>query len=134
MTSIGIWIMMTSKASEIITEAQQILNHPPAPFKGGNLRDTGNGFRRIDKQVNAIVAIAKYKFKWRRKTLFDYILKTFPEMEVRLSPREKKYSMTSALYQIMDGRQKSTIIKRLDQIQKHNREIKQHDQRRTCTG
>jgi len=108
---------MTSKASEIITEAQQILEKS----KIEGVKFTGNGFRRIDKQVNAIIAIAKYKFKWRRSTLFRYILGTFPELEVRLTPREKKYSMTSALYQIMDGRQKSTIIKRLDQIQKRNR-------------
>ena len=90
------------------------------------MKYVGNGYRRIDRQVNAIIAIAKYKFRWRRSTLFRYILNTFPELEVRLTPREKKYSITSALYQIMDGRQKSTIIKRLDQIQKRNRKENQH--------
>jgi len=110
-----------NKAAEIITEAKNILHSAEfTPTKSG-LRDVGNGFRRIDTQVNAIVAIAKYKLKWKRRALFNYILGTFPELEARMTERETRYSITSALYQIMDGRQKSTIIKRLDQIQKKNR-------------
>lgn len=113
--------MILNKAAEIITEAKNILHSAEfTPTKSG-LRDVGNGFRRIDTQVNAIVAIAKYKLKWKRRALFNYILGTFPELEARMTERETRYSITSALYQIMDGRQKSTIIKRLDQIQKKNR-------------
>lgn len=111
---------MPDKATEIVTEAKQILEKS----KSEGMKFTGNGYRRIDRQVNCIVAIAKYKFKWRRSTLFRYILNTFPELEDRLTPREMRYSITSALYQIMDGRQKSTIIKRLDQIQKRNKTLK----------
>ncbi len=108
---------VANKADEILTEAQDILKKSRA----SGLKFTGNGFQHIDKQVRRIVRIAKYKFHWSRKSLFGYILKSFPELESRLKPDEIKYSKTSALYQLMTSQEKSLIIKRLEQIEKKNK-------------
>jgi hypothetical protein len=108
---------MQNKAEEIVKEANKILEQSST----GGMVFTGNGYQNIDKQVRTIIRIAKYKFGWSRSALFTYILQTCPELRERLTNREIKNSKTSALYQIMNSKQKSLVIQRLDQIQKRNK-------------
>ncbi len=90
--------------AEILAEAYQIL------------ADT-----TVNSQVNKIVAIARYRFRWSRKALFNFILETFPDLKDGLSERQIKFHTTSALYAAMDSTQKSKIIQRLEQIEKRNK-------------
>lgn len=106
-----------NKAEDIVKEANKILEESGT----GGMVFTGNGYQHIDKQVRTIVRIAKYKLSWKRSAIFSYILETCPELRERLTTHEIKNSKTSALYQLMDSKQKSLVIKRLDQIQKRNR-------------
>lgn len=105
-----------TKGESIVSEANEILSHPSDKYIL-----TDNGYQVIDKQVKRIVKIAKYNFHWSRKALFNFILKTHESLKPRLKPEEIKYSKTSALYQLMDSKQKSLVIKRLDQIERRNR-------------
>lgn len=105
-----------NKSTDIITEAQNILKK--AQFD--HMVQTGNGFRRVDRQVNQIVKLAKHTFRWKRKALFNYIMQTCPDLKSQLSDHEIKYYDTSALYRLMSKAQKSKVIQRLDQIKKRN--------------
>jgi hypothetical protein len=108
--------------NEILTEAQQILDAE----RSRDIKFTGNGFQYVDRQIRAIIRVAKYKLRWKRSSIFSYILESCPELRERLNVHEIKHSKTSALFQLMDSSQKSLVIKRLDQIQKHNKEKNQN--------
>lgn len=112
-------LQQENKAQDIINEAQQILSQP-----ADGLKPTGDGFRRVDSQVNTIIRIAKYKLHWTRSSIFSFMLETCPEYRKRLTDHEIKHSKTSALFQLMTSADKSLVIKRLDQIQKRNKTYK----------
>lgn len=104
-----------TKSQELINEANAILSQPAS-----GLKLTGDGFRRVDKQVNTIIRIAKYKLHWKRSSIFSFMLETCPEYRKRLTDHEIKHSKTSALFMLMTSADKSLVIKRLDQIQKRD--------------
>lgn len=108
---------MNNKAEDIVKEANKILEQSGT----GGMVFTGNGYQHVDKQVRTIIRVAKYKLGWKRSSLFSYILETCPELRERLTNQEIKHSKTSALYTLMDSKQKSLVIQRLDQIQKRNK-------------
>jgi len=74
----------------------------------------------VDRQINKIIAIAKYKFWWGRKAIFNYCIKTVPGCDERVSEKERMRYSTSALFQKLTKAEKSLIIQRLEQIEKRN--------------
>jgi RecG-like helicase len=78
--------------------------------------------RNTDKQrqIKKITKIYKYKFGWSRKTLFLYVMKTMPEVVEFITEESlKSYNLTQ-LYAAMEKKQLSTLIKKLEQIEKRN--------------
>lgn len=101
----------------MIEKVQEILAEESEKMTG--FIYTGNGYVQFDKQIKAIHAI-KNKLRWKRKTLFIYILKCFEDDELknRLTPKEIRYHNLSAVYTLLDTKQKSLIIKRMDLMKK----------------
>ncbi len=86
--------------------------------------------RNTDKQrqIKKITKIYKYKFGWSRKTIFIYIMRTMPEVIENIpEPTLKSYNLTQ-LYAAMNKRQLSTLIKKLEQIEKRNESRKVEDE------
>ncbi len=97
----------------MLEKVNEILADESAKMAG--FKDTGNGFVRYDKQVSTIHAISK-KMNWKRAKLFNYILKSFKDDELknRLTEKEIKYHNLSAVYKLLDVSQKRLIIQRMD--------------------
>lgn len=112
---------------KILDEAYRLLNESvKEPLMKGLSKpegaiQTGNGFRVVDKQVRTITAIWK-RFKWKRKSIFNFICSNTPGLEAQLQPADKKFYKLSALYSKMSKAEKSKIISMLDAIQKRNKE------------
>lgn len=86
--------------------------------------------RNTDKQrqIKKITKIYKYKFGWSRKTIFLYVMKSMPEVVTSINEDSiKGYNLTQ-LYAAMDKRQLSTLIKKLEQIEKRNESRKVEDE------
>lgn len=79
-----------------------------------------NDDRPADKQINKIIAIAKYKFHWGRKAIFNYILESVKDSGLRVTIEDAKHYKYSALLQTLSVSEKSLVIKRLEQIEKRN--------------
>lgn len=75
-----------------------------------------------DGQRRAIIKICKYTFNWSQEATFSYILETCPEHRKRLSPWEIQHSKLGKLYGLLTAQEADKIIKRLDQIKKHNKQ------------
>lgn len=101
----------------MIEKVNEILAEESAKMTG--YRNTGNGFVKYDKQVSAIFAISK-KLQMKRARLFNYILKSFTDAELkdRLTEKELKYHNLTAVFQLLDITQKSHVIKRLDAMKR----------------
>ena len=86
--------------------------------------------RQTDKQrqIKKITRIYKYKFGWSRKTLFLYVMKTMPEVVSNITEESLKNYNLSQLYAAMDKRSLSTLIKKLEQIEKRNESRKVEDE------
>lgn len=79
-------------------------------------------FQEEDKQAGMIYGIAgKRGFKWSRKAIFNYCVKSCPELGEILERRDwgKGYAL-SKLLRFMSVDQKSHVIKRLLMIEKNN--------------
>jgi len=102
----------------MIDKINEILADESAKMVG--FKDTGNGFVQYDKQVSTIHAISK-KLNWKRAKLFNYILKSFndDELKTRLTEKEIKYHNLSAVYKLLDVSQKRLIIQRMDLMKKN---------------
>lgn len=100
----------------MIDKVREILDGEASKMVG--FKNTGNGFILYDKQVAAITAL-KYKLKYSRAHLFNFILKLFPGLKDRLTAQEIKYYKVSALYKLLDASEKSMIIKKMDLIKKN---------------
>ena len=86
--------------------------------------------RETDKQrqIKKITKIYKYKFGWSRKTLFLYVMRSMPEIVENITEDSlKSYNLTQ-LYAAMDKKQLSTLIKKLEQIEKRNESRKVEDE------
>ncbi len=68
-----------------------------------------------DKQINLILAITKHQWKWSRKAIFMYIVKTCPNVP---SSDIKNFS-TSKLFERMTTSEKSLVIKRVLAMKKN---------------
>jgi len=101
---------------ELVVSAKEILN---SSLPEGAV-DTGNGFIIRDKQVSTITAITR-RLNWKRKAVFNFILRYFPDHRERLKAAELKSCKLSALYSLMNKAEKSNIISRLDSIQNRNK-------------
>lgn len=78
--------------------------------------------RPADKQINKIIAIARYKFHWGRKAIFNYICESVHDAGIRVTIEDAKHYKYSALLQTLTTAEKSLVIKRLEQIEKRNGE------------
>lgn len=113
-----------TKPEEIIQQANDILRK-----KGiEDAVQTADGMIYKDRQVCKIVRIAKYKFHWKRKTIFDKILEFNPELAELLFDEDKRFHKTSSLYRLMSKEQKSHFIKFLEQIEKTNERRSEQDE------
>lgn len=74
----------------------------------------------VDRQINKIIAVAKYKFQWKRKNIFNYCVESVPGCDGRISERGRRNYATSELFQKLTKAEKSHIIQRLEQIEKRN--------------
>lgn len=77
--------------------------------------------KMTDRQRAAIIKIAKYKFNWSNEALFSYIAEMFPNYLKHLTNWEIKNSKLYKLFGRLTAKDADRIIKRLDQIQKRNK-------------
>lgn len=87
--------------SEAVKEAREIIN-------------------RKDKQIALIIRIAKYQFRWGRKTIFKFAMKHTNELAERLPDEVKKNYVTTRLFAAMSRAEKSHLIQVLEQIERRN--------------
>lgn len=73
-----------------------------------------------DRQVNLIIRIAKYKFGWGRKALFEFCLKHVEGLEKRMPEEALKNYSTTRLFAGMSRAEKSHIIQVLEKIERRN--------------
>lgn len=71
-----------------------------------------------DRQRRAIIALTKYKLNMSPDAAFTYILDTFPEKRRRLTEWEIKHSRLTKLFSLLDKKEASKLIKRLDSFYK----------------
>jgi hypothetical protein len=108
------------KAEALINEAKEIIRKEIIK----DAIQTGDGFKVRDRQINKIYAIAKYKFHWKRSSIFSFMLETCPEHRERLTGPEIKRSKLSALFSLMSSGDKYKVIKRLTLIEARNKKSK----------
>ena len=94
--------------NDIVTEAKKIINKP-------------------DRQINKIIKIAKYNFKWGRKAIYNFILRNIPGLIERTDEASRKFYSTRKLFAAMSKSEKSQIIKILEQIERRNNEKRQNN-------
>lgn len=74
----------------------------------------------VDKQINKIIAIAKYKFHWKRKAIFNYICDSVHDAGIRVTMEDARHYKYSSLLGSLSIEEKSLVIKRLEKIEKRN--------------
>lgn len=82
--------------------------------------------RTADKQrqIKKITKIYKYNFGWSRKTFMLFFLKSIPELKGEITEDALKHSNLTSLYATADKKQLSTIIKKLEMIERRNESAK----------
>lgn len=82
-------------------------------------RTKAGTLRKIDRQVNKIIAITKYKFGWSRKAIYKFCIQYIePDKYEKVHFECGKAYSTSKLFQHLSQEQKSSIIKRLEKIER----------------
>lgn len=74
-----------------------------------------------DKQVSRIIKIAKYKFHWRRKAIYEFITGHIEGLTERIPETAQKHYSTTRMFAAMSRPEKSKIIQILEQIERRNR-------------
>lgn len=92
--------------TDIIEQANQLLNEAS---------------QMKTRQIKKIVKIARYNFRWKRSAIFEFIVKTFPELIGQVPIDFQNTYNTSALYAAMSKEQLRTIIQRLEAIERRNK-------------
>jgi hypothetical protein len=83
--------------------------------------DTGN--KISDLQRKKIIKITKYNFGWSLQVTFSKILEFCPELGKRLTPWQIQNTKIQYLYNLLTKQQAGKIIKRLESIERKNKEV-----------
>lgn len=93
-----------------------------ANLKASNMILGIQGIEMSDSQRKRIIKLAKYNFGWTVEVTFSKILEFCPELAKRLTPWQIQNTKIQPLYSLMSKVQANRVIKRLEKIERRNKE------------
>ena len=89
-----------------------------------NMKPTSDEYaHKGDRQVNKIYAILKWRFKWDKKHMYNYILSIYPGVAKKLEDGERKHYNMTAVFLALTKKEKGGLIKRIEAMEKRYKEM-----------
>jgi hypothetical protein len=83
-----------------------------------NMKPTSDEYaHKGDRQVNKIYAILKWKFKWDKKHMFNYITNIYPGLLKKLDAGERNHYNMTAIFLSLTKKEKGLLIKRIEAME-----------------
>lgn len=118
----GVSLLTDSEARSLYYELVSTLKKLKANTKATNAILGIKTSAMTDEQRRKIIKITRYVFGWSIEVTFSKILEFCPELAKRLTPWQIKQTKIVPLYNLLNARQANSIIKRLEKIEKRNKE------------
>jgi hypothetical protein len=89
-----------------------------------NMKPTSDEYaHKGDRQVNKIYAILKWRFKWDKKHMYNYILSVHPGVAKKLEDGERKHYNMTAVFLALTKKEKGELIKRIEAMEKRYKDM-----------